>query len=163
MHPATLLEDKLLKDCEWQFQRRSGPGGQHRNKVQTAAILKHLPTGLLAEANEKRSQAENRSVAQFRLRLVLAVEHRSESLPVSELWKRRVRGNRISVSPTHDDFPALLAELMDHLSEREFALPLAAEHFGVSSSQLIRLLRSHMPAFAKVNSGRQALGLHTLK
>ena len=47
-HPAMLDDGALLKQCEANFGRASGPGGQHRNKVETAATLTHTPTGLSA-------------------------------------------------------------------------------------------------------------------
>ena len=37
-HPATWPEGRLLKHCSSRRQRRSGPGGQHRNKVETAVV-----------------------------------------------------------------------------------------------------------------------------
>ena len=52
-HPARLTADRLLGECSQKFMRRSGPGGQNRNKVETAVILTHRPTGVSAEANER--------------------------------------------------------------------------------------------------------------
>ncbi len=63
MHPAALPPADLLKQTQELHTRRSGPGGQRRNKPQTAVVLLHKPTGISAEANERRSQAENRQVA----------------------------------------------------------------------------------------------------
>jgi hypothetical protein len=76
MHPAALSSNALLAQCQETRTKRSGPGGQHRNKTETAVVLTHLPTGITAEACERRSQAENRRVALWRLRLRLALEHR---------------------------------------------------------------------------------------
>ena len=67
-HPAAVPAVDLLKDCAVERTRRSGPGGQHRNKVETAIVLTHRPTGIQAEASERRSQPENLAVATFRLR-----------------------------------------------------------------------------------------------
>jgi protein subunit release factor B len=48
--------------------RSRGPGGQRKNKVETAVRLKHVPSGLTVIAAERRSQAENRRLAFERLR-----------------------------------------------------------------------------------------------
>jgi hypothetical protein len=91
-HPACLDEEDLLAQCTLTRSRSSGPGGQHRNKVESQVILLHTPTGLTAQAAERRTAAENKRVAVRRLRLTLAVEHRC---PVprggigSDLWKSR--------------------------------------------------------------------------
>ncbi len=165
MHPASLTNEQLLRQCDLRTDRRSGPGGQHRNKVETAVIVAHRATGILAEASERRSQADNRRVAIFRLRLALAVAYRTPfevGAKPSELWQSRVHGRRLSVSASSESFPALLAELLDHLQAVSFSLRDSSKHFAVSSTQLIKLLRSHPPALAKVNAYRLAGGLKRL-
>lgn len=168
MHPARLSPEELLAECHVRADRRGGPGGQHRNKVQTAVIIEHPLTGICAEASERRSQIDNRRVALFRLRLQLAIHCRSTALddkrmlPPSGLWSSRAQGSRITVSKTHDDFPAILAELLDALSDCEYDLAVASQHFSTTSSQLTRLLRSYPPALAAVNKQRSQLGLHPL-
>lgn len=167
MHPAALPETTLLRDCDETRTRRSGPGGQHRNKVETAVILRHPPTGLGAEASERRSQAENRAVALGRLRLRLAVGLRSDPLPgpatpPSALWRGRVRGGRITVATAHDDFPTLLAEALDSLAAAGWEPRDAAPRLAVSPTQLVRLVAREPAALALVNRQRGALGLGPL-
>jgi len=58
----------LERDCDLSFFRASGPGGQHRNKTETAVRVVHRPTGTIAAATEERSQSRNREVALERLR-----------------------------------------------------------------------------------------------
>jgi len=163
MHPAALADDALLAECEETRTRRGGPGGQHRNKVETAVVLRHRPTGIAAEANERRSQAENRRVAVQRLRLRLAMEHREPAAgEPSALWQSRVRGGRITVSPEHRDYPTLVAEAMDQLAEAGWQPGPAAERLGVSSSQLVRLLGKNAAALVSFNRARAAVGLRPL-
>ncbi|KAK9200368.1 hypothetical protein WN944_015565 [Citrus x changshan-huyou] len=57
--------------------KSSGPGGQHRNKRESAVCLEHVPTGVIAHAAEHRSQHKNRVSALSRLRTLLALKARS--------------------------------------------------------------------------------------
>ena len=61
-------DEKLLAQYTVETYRASGPGGQHRNKTESGVRLVHRPTGVTVTATERRSQAQNRSVALGRLR-----------------------------------------------------------------------------------------------
>lgn len=53
----------LERDCDIEYFIASGPGGQHRNKVETGVRLLHRPSGTRVTATERRSQTENRERA----------------------------------------------------------------------------------------------------
>ena len=166
IHQSSLTEPELLAACDQRFDRRSGPGGQHRNKVETAVILTHRESGLSAEANERRSQQANRDQAIFRLRLTLAVKlrtHRHESAVPSPEWLARIKQGPLRVNPEHQDFPLLLAEALDILAQTDYQPAAAAAVLQCSSSQLVRLCRLFPPALKHVNDERIHRGLHRLK
>jgi hypothetical protein len=166
IHPAALPIDKLLADCEITRTRRSGPGGQHRNKVETAVVIEHRPTGQIAEASERRSQDENRTVAIFRLRLGLAIEVRlirAAGQEPSSLWHSRCRGGKIAVNSEHADFPAILAEALDVLAACDNDLKAAAVNLECTPSQLTKLLQQEPRAITAVNQARERLGRHKLR
>ena len=167
-HPASLAPEKLLAACDTRRLRRSGPGGQHRNKVETAVVLTHRPTGISAQASERRSQSANQRQALFRLRIELAlhVRHPLDAIGQghpSGRWMTRVRGGRISVSPGHEDFPALVAEVLDTLDAVEFDFAAAACQLQVTSSQLGKFLKLEPTVWQRVTAERQKRGLRPLK
>lgn len=166
-HPATLDDAELLRQCKVDFGRVAGPGGQHRNKVETAVTIVHLPTGVETRATERRSQAQNRSVALFRLRLKLAIKVRTwvsrDNHQPSQLWRTRRQGEKMAVNPEHEHYPSLLAEALDLIVARNYDIAGAAGRLGITMSQLARLVRHERHAFAMVNEGREATGLPRLK
>ncbi|MCA9119278.1 MAG: peptide chain release factor-like protein [Planctomycetaceae bacterium] len=167
LHPAALDESALLSMCELRRQRRSGPGGQHRNKVETAVVITHQPTGIQGEASERRSQEQNRRVAIRRLRVNLAIGHRTacvaEAYRPSELWRQRCRSQRISVNPAHEEFPAILAEAMNLLAACGWQTKEASGHLGCSPTQLLKLLQHEPRAYTELNQQRSAIGLRPLR
>ncbi|MEM7623100.1 MAG: peptide chain release factor-like protein [Planctomycetota bacterium] len=165
-HPAALPDEALLDLCTFSRSRGGGPGGQHRNKVETTVELIHAATGIRAKAGERRSVRDNKRVALARLRLALATEHRV-GVPAgecrSDMWRRRVRNDRIVLSAKHKEFPAMLAEAMDVIDAVDHDVRTAATRLACTPTQLIKLLRDHPPALAKLNAARKARGDHELK
>jgi hypothetical protein len=162
VHPARLPVAELLEQCTVRHGRRKGPGGQHRNKTDSAVALIHKPTGVEGQAGERRSQVENHRNAVKRLRLRLALEVRSkadgERAP-SELWLSRCRDGRIFCSTDHADFPALLAEALDVIACRHGHLSSSAEQLACTVSQLVKFLGKEPAALARVNDIRRSYGL----
>jgi RF-1 domain len=164
-HPACLDDETLLRQCVTGRSRSSGPGGQHRNKVETAVTLTHTPSGVTGQASERRSQIENKKRALRRLRLNLAVAVRRptpDGDARSALWRSRTRGGQISINPKHHDYASLLAEALDCIAACGFDPKKAALRLEVTPSQLIKLVKLHPPALEMWNRQRGERQEHTL-
>ncbi len=72
-------DDDLLRECEVETFRASGPGGQHVNKTESAVRLTHSPSGVVVTTREHRSQHKNKALGLRKLREKIAqLNHRPE-------------------------------------------------------------------------------------
>ncbi|HUH05794.1 MAG TPA: peptide chain release factor-like protein [Kofleriaceae bacterium] len=164
-----LSGEALLDECEMDRFRASGPGGQKRNKTESAVRLRHLATGIQAHASESRSQHENRVVALRRLRLRIALELRE---PVAiqayatpaELTSWLIRPGR----PTRREREAgaylrAVAALLDVFVAVEGVMAEAAEVLGVTTNLLSKRIAADEALARKVNELRAARDLRPLR
>lgn len=79
------------QDLAITFFKASGPGGQKKNKTESAVRIKHLPTGLMAVAAEERSQQRNLERALQRLEEKIKEKRRR---PVKRIATRPGRAAR---------------------------------------------------------------------
>lgn len=61
-------DEDLLRECEVETFRSSGPGGQHVNKTESAVRLRHTPSGVVVTSQQERSQHRNKQVCLDKLR-----------------------------------------------------------------------------------------------
>jgi peptide chain release factor 2 len=61
-------DEDLLRECEVETFRSSGPGGQHVNKTESAVRLRHSPSGVVVTSQQERSQHRNKALCLQRLR-----------------------------------------------------------------------------------------------
>ena len=61
-------DEELLRECEVETFRSSGPGGQHVNKTESAVRLRHLASGIVVTSQQERSQYRNKAICLKKLR-----------------------------------------------------------------------------------------------
>ncbi len=86
---------RLLAECDVDTYRASGPGGQHRNKTESAVRLRHRPSGLVRVATEDRSQSRNRVAALERLYKALEAAKRKKKKRVATKPTRASQRERV--------------------------------------------------------------------
>ncbi|XP_028769282.1 uncharacterized protein LOC114726755 isoform X2 [Neltuma alba] len=149
-----LTDEELLRQCDMDTFKSSGPGGQHRNKRESAVRLKHIPTGIIAQAAEDRSQHKNRASALTRLRALIALKVRSTVdldayLPPQELLqilpaKSSIRGSDCGprIGPNNPKFVLGMQALLDLIFAVGGSISEAAKFLGLSTGALSRLILS---------------------
>lgn len=163
-----LSDALLLAQCAVDRYRASGPGGQKRNVTDSAVRLRHRPSGLVAQANESRSQHENRARALRRLRRTIALEARAPAPgpgePSSpELAPLRAAGRVGALGRRDARYLPAVAALLDLLVAHEGELAAAAAAAGIGSARAVRLLAREPAALVAANAERARRGLRPLR
>ncbi len=164
----TLDDDELFRQCDMDTFRASGPGGQKRNKTDSAVRLRHRPTGLAATAVESRSQHENRRKALNRLRETIALEVRhaidADAYQPGDVLSTCISaGKRLAVGRRDVRYPIALGEILDVLTASDTRVAEAAARLRVSTANLVSFLKNDLKAWARVNQMRAERGLKPLR
>ena len=88
--------ETLEREAQVSFQRAGGPGGQHRNKTETAVRLFHPPSGISVLASERRSREQNREAAFERLAARLRARNRKRKPRVKTKRPRAAEERRLA-------------------------------------------------------------------
>ena len=161
-----LADEKLLAQCIVETCRASGPGGQHRNKRDSAVRLTHRSTGVVVTASERRSQHENRHRAVARLRKAIAVEVREAPPPGpptgllrdvldDPAWPR--------VSRRSAAYLVAAAEVLDRVAASAGQVSEAARGLGVATASLVKFLQIDEDLWEAANRIRARFGHKPLR
>ena len=164
----TLGDQALVAQCEVDCYRASGPGGQKRNKTSSAVRLRHTPTGLIAIANEERSQHTNKARALRRLRAAIALHVRSQVDPEGYepgdvLASCISARGQLVVGRRDARYPQAVAEILDLLTACDLRVSDAAKCLGVTTANLVKLLENDPKLWDRVNQLRAAVKLKPLR
>ncbi|MBG92969.1 MAG: hypothetical protein CL792_03215 [Chloroflexi bacterium] len=150
-----LTDQELMEQCVLDKFRASGPGGQKKNKTDSAVRIRHVSSGLVGFSSESRSQHINRVYALRRLRLKIALTLRSNPPNVrSELEKfvQQTKNSSFTLNTRNSKYSIIVASLFDELSANNWKVSLTAKKIGVTSSSLNKFLRSNPELWRALNN-----------
>ncbi len=166
-------DEKLMAECLVETYRSGGPGGQHRNKTDSAVRLTHRSTGVVVTATERRSQHENRHRAIVRLRKAIAVRVRERpDLPIAGAEYHLPKGPLRAVltdpqwprvSQKSDAYLVAAAQILDHLEAAEGKVSDEAARLGVSTASLVKFLLLDEDLWEEANRLRARFGQKPLR
>ena len=163
-------DDALIAQSEVDRYRASGPGGQHRNKTESAVRLRHRLTGVSAIGEDSRSQVENKMHAVRRLRSAIAIQVREPVtlegfVPSARLAAFVAKGTAPLGAKTRvtGEYWAAMAELLDLLVAGDVEIATTAQRLGISTGALSKLLLHDELVGRTVNDLRRAKNLRPLR
>ncbi|HEX4422190.1 MAG TPA: peptide chain release factor-like protein [Kofleriaceae bacterium] len=163
-------DEALIAQSEVDRYRASGPGGQHRNKTESAVRLRHKLSGVSAIGEDSRSQAENKLHAVRRLRQAIALEVREpvalEGYAASRRLAALVAGGTAPLGAKTrltGEFWAAIAELLDLLVAGELEIAATAQRLGITTGALSKLVLHDEHIGRAVNDLRRARQLRALR
>ena len=112
------------RDVEESFTRGSGKGGQHRNKTDTAVLLKHKPSGIRVKVDGGRSQYINRQTAIQVLRVRL-----KEAQDSAVTGKRNVKRRQQVGSGMRGDKIRTIALQRDRVTDHQTGKVMQAKRY----------------------------------
>ena len=86
---------RLLRDCDVQPYKSSGPGGQKKNKTESSVRVRHRPSGIIRIATESRSQGRNRTMALERVYRALEARARRRTPRIATRPTRAASARRV--------------------------------------------------------------------
>ena len=162
----SMSDTLLLAQCDVDTHRAHGPGGQHRNKVETAVRMRHKPTGLSVIAEESRFQAENRARALKRLRKAIALRVRRPIAADAGFEAVRAcvgKDGRLKVGQRDARYLPALAEVLDLLHSLRGSVGEAAERLGLTTGNLSSFLTADDDLYVETNRLRAEFRLRPLR
>jgi hypothetical protein len=169
-HHLLASDDALLGECEVDRYRASGPGGQHRNKTESAIRLRHRLTGTTAIGEDSRSQSENKLHAVRRLRAAIALTVREPVrldgfAPSPRLAAFVAAGTAPLGAKTRltGEYWAAIGELLDVLVANNLEIGTTAQLLGITTGALSKLLLHDDHVARTVNDLRRARQMRPLR
>ncbi|HEY1555996.1 MAG TPA: peptide chain release factor-like protein [Kofleriaceae bacterium] len=172
MRLAALLasDDSLIAQCEVDRYRASGPGGQHRNKTESAVRLRHRASGASAIGEDSRSQSENKMHAVRRLRAAIALDVREPVAldgfqPSARLAALVAGGTAPLGAKTRQtgEYWAAIAELLDLIVAGGLEIGATAQRLGITTGALSKLVLHDDHVARAVNDLRRGRGMRPLR
>lgn len=96
-------QTEIVADKEYRIEKFhcGGKGGQNVNKVETGVRIIHIPTGLVAQSTEERSQFQNKQKAMEKLqKKLVTLQQEQKEKQVNAAWQehnRIIRGNPVRI------------------------------------------------------------------
>jgi hypothetical protein len=163
-------DDALIAQSEVDRYRASGPGGQHRNKTESAVRLRHKPSGVTAIGEDSRSQAENKLHAVRRLRSAIALAVREPvalaGYAPSPRLAALVAGGTAPLgvkTRLTAAYWAAIAELLDLLVAGELEISATAQRLSITTGAMSKLLLHDDQVARVVNDLRRGRRMRPLR